>query len=162
MQDEVWSEISGFPNYAVSTHGRVKNLRTNTLLRPRNNSYGYMRVGLRRDGVTHDIYVHQLVAQAFITGYRQGVQVRHADDDGGNNHVTNLRFRKGARLGTLARNPPKAIVRRVRIIENGMIFRTVDDCAKYLGGDPSSIYRVLRGDRVSHKGYTFEFHFEEM
>jgi hypothetical protein len=160
MDDEVWAGIEDFPDYAVSTYGKVMNVHTNAVLRPRNNSYGYTRVALRKDGKTHDIYVHHLVAKAFITGYHEGVQIRHVKDNS-NNHVTNLRFRRGARLGTLARNPRKAKTRRVKIVETNMVFMTVESCARYISGDVSSIYRVLRGERISHKGFSFEYHYEE-
>lgn len=158
--EETWAEVADFPDYAVSTHGRVMNVHTNVVLRPRNNSYGYTRVGLRKDGKTHDVYVHHLVAKAFIAGYRPGVQIRHADDNS-NNHVNNLRFRRGVRLGTRTKNPPRARTRRVRIVETGMVFLSVESCARYIMGDVSSIYRVLRGERHSHKGFTFEYQYEE-
>ena len=51
--------------------------------------------------------------------------------------------------------PPR--VRRVMVNESGMVFRTIGDCAEYIGGHPSSIYRVLRGERPSHLGYTFKY-----
>jgi hypothetical protein len=158
--DEVWAEVENFPDYAVSTHGRVMNVRTNVILRPRNNSYGYTRVGLRRDGRTHDVYVHHLVAKAFITGYYPGVQIRHAVDNS-NNHVNNLRFRRGVRMGLVAKHPRKARARRIKIVETGQVFMTVESCASYINGDVSSVYRVLRGERVSHKGFTFEYLYEE-
>lgn len=160
MVDEAWTEVEDFPGYAVSTHGRVMNLRTNAILRPRNNSYGYTRVGLRRDGRTHDVYVHHLVARAFISGYYPGVQVRHHSDNS-DNSVTNLRFRRGARMGHLNKRTQRAVSRRIRIVETGEVFLTVENCAKYIQGDPSSIYRVLRGERISHKGLTFEYYYEE-
>ncbi|QCG77558.1 HNH endonuclease [Microbacterium phage DizzyRudy] len=158
--EEVWAEVAGFPDYAVSTHGRVRNVRTHAVLRPRNNSYGYTRVGLRKDGKTHDLYVHHLVAKAFITGYYPGVQIRHANDNS-DNSANNLRFRRGVRMGRLRSQPQRARARKVRIIETGEVFLTVENCAKYIGGDVSSIYRVLRGERVSHKGLSFEYYYEE-
>jgi hypothetical protein len=88
------------------------------------------------------------------------VQIRHVEDNS-NNHVLNLRFRRGVRMGTLAKHPKKARTRRVRIVETNMVFLTVESCARYIGGDISSIYRVLRGERISHKGYSFEYHYEE-
>ena len=160
MADEVWAEVEEFPGYAVSNTGRVMNLHTNYILRPRDNSYGYSRVGLRKDGQTHDIYVHHLVAKAFITGYHDGVQIRHQHDNS-DNHVANLRFRRGVRMGTLVKRPRKAQSRRVKILETGQVFLTVESCARYIEGDPSSIYRVLRGERISHKGLTFAYQYEE-
>jgi hypothetical protein len=160
-REERWAQIEGFPDYAVSSHGRVLSLRYNQELKPRPNSYGGLRVVLYRDKERFDCYVHHLVAAAFITEYSPGTQVRHRDDNKNNNNVYNLRFPLGRRMGTLVRNPPNPAIRRLRIVESGLTFRTVEDCARYIGGDPSSIYRVLRGDRLSHKGYTFEYVVEE-
>lgn len=122
MIDEKWAEIEGFPDYAVSNHGRVKSVRYDRVLKPRSNSYGLNRVVLYRNLLPHDFYIHRLVAVAFeVDEYRP------------------------------------ARVRRVMINESEMIFRTVGDCADYIGGHPSSIYRVLRGERPSHLGYTFKY-----
>lgn len=161
MPEERWAEIEDFPDYAVSTEGRVKNLRTQKILRPRRNSYEYGQVALRRDGQTHERYVHRLVAKAFITGYRDDVQVRHVNGNNDDN-VIHLRFRNGVRMGTLVKKPRAAMSRRIRIIETGHTFATVESCARFIEGDVSSIYRVLRGERRSHKGLTFEYDYEEL
>lgn len=161
MPEEKWAEVEGFPNYAVSNLGRVMNVHTNAILRPRDNSYGYSRVALRRDGKTYDRYVHHLVAKAFIMEYKAGTQIKHAQDNS-DNHVMNLRFKKGKRLGPLNRNHTRTKARRIRIVETEQVFLTVESCAEYIDGDVSSIYRVLRGERHSHKGLTFEYLYEEM
>lgn len=46
---------------------------------------------------------------------------------------------------------------KVRIIETGEIFDSITDCAKAIEGDPSAIHRVLRKERLSHRGLHFEF-----
>ncbi len=160
MDGEQWTEVEGFPGYAVSNLGRVMNTTTNYILRPRDNSYGYSRVGLRKDGKTYDVYVHHLVAKAFILGYRKGVSIKH-EKENSDNHVMNLRFMAGARLGSLNRTPKKVKARRIRIVETKEVFLTVESCADYIDGDVSSIYRVLRGERLSHKGFSFEYMYEE-
>ena len=160
MEGEQWAACDEFPAYAVSNMGRVMNLKTNSILRPRDNSYGYARVALRKDGRTHDVYIHHLVAAAFILGYRKGVTIKHKEDNG-DNSVRNLRFQEGVRIGALNRTPRKPKARRIRIVETNEVFLTVESCAKYIDGDVSSIYRVLRGDRLSHKGFTFEYKYEE-
>lgn len=158
MSDEVWAEVDDFPDYIVSTHGKVMNRHTNKLLRPRDNSYGYSRVALRRDGKTHDVYIHHIVARAFFTGYFKGVRIKHQQDNS-DNSLMNLRF-MGRGIGQL-RKSKRATARRVKIVETGQVFLTVESCAAYLGGDPSSIYRVLRTERDSYKGFTFEYQYEE-
>jgi len=158
MIDELWAAIEGYPDYAVSNYGQVKSIRFDRLLKPRTNSYGLQRVVLYKNRVGKDFYVHHLVAAAFMDAYTPGEQVRHrSGSDKSNNHVYNLRFKSGMRMGRLVKNPIPAHIRRVMIVETGMIFRNVSDCANYINGQTSSVYRVLRGDRPSHLGYTFQY-----
>ena len=62
MQVEVWKGIAGFPNYAVSNLGYVRNVRTGHILKPFDNQNGYGRVDLGRN---QRYFVHRLVAEAF-------------------------------------------------------------------------------------------------
>lgn len=152
---ETWSEIEGFPGYAVSTKGRVMNTKLNRVLQPRSDSYGYQRVTLySRPNDASERYVHRLVASAFIEGYSSGIRVRHKDENRANNRVENLIVPVH---GTLIGDPTISTVRKVRVVELGMVFRTIEDCASYIGTSTSSIYRVLRGDRGHHRGHTFEY-----
>lgn len=157
MIEEQWAAIEGFPDYAVSNYGRIMNVKFNTILKSRPNSYGNHRVALYKDGKPHDLYVHRLVAKAFIDGYSPDLRVFHHDHDKTNSHVWNLRFKEGQRMGQLIKAPEPPVHRRVHLVELNLIFRTVADCADYIGGYASSIYRVIRGERPSHLGYTFKW-----
>lgn len=154
--EEEWAEILGFPGYAVSNYGRIQNVRSGKGLRPKVDSYGYHSVSLRRDGLSYDRYVHQLVAKHFVTGYHEGISVTHHDLDRGNNYVVNLRMR-GARLGRLVKDIKRPKFRRILVVETGKVFASVEACARFYGGDMSSIYKVLRGERLTHKGHRFEY-----
>ena len=163
--EEKWVDIEGYPNYAVSNHGRVINIPRDTFLRPRPNSDGYMRVSLSCEGRVADFYVHRLVAWAFFSGYDPREQVIHYDNDKSNNSTGNLRLRK---------KPPRPIDhlpikdlnqkhrrqwgRRIEVVETGAVFRTARDCADYIGGDYGSIYACLRGEQGTHKGFTFQYY----
>lgn len=159
MIDEIWVPVEGFPDYAVSNYGRVRNVKFDRELNPRRTSYGHLRVMLFHEGVSQEFLIHRLVAQAFLTGYNENVKIKHFDDDNANNHVENLRFVK-QRMGVIRVRPRIPYARRLRIIETGEVFRTARDCARHIGGDHSAIYAVLRGQRAHHMGYTFEY-FEE-
>lgn len=104
--DEQWSDIPGFEgSYQASTHGRIKSLGREIVrstgavqfLKPRvlkhsvDNSDRH-RVYLRRDGKTHTRLVHQLVLETFVGPCPDGMEVCHADDDAGNNYLSNLRY----------------------------------------------------------------------
>lgn len=156
MIEEQWAEIEGFPDYAVSNHGNVMSLRFNRLLKPRGNSYDLYRVTLYNNRQAKEFYVHHLVAAAFIDGYIHGKQVRHRGDKEDNN-VYNLKFAENQRLGRLIKNPPKPSFRRILIVETGNVYKSIHDCAEAINGHTSSIYRVLRGERPHHLGYTFQY-----
>ncbi len=157
MDEELWKQIDDFPEYAVSTQGKVVNLKFDRPLEGVVTTNRYLKVTLRKDGQVYQQYVHQLVAAAFFTNWRRGVRVRHLDDNRSNNSVTNLSIAGGE-----YRVPPRIKFSRitsqkVRIIETQETFRTVYDAADHIGGSASNIYRVLRGERSSHLGYTFEY-----
>lgn len=103
---EEWADIPGFEeSYQASTHGRIKSLGRKItrstgavqFLKPRVlkstvDNAGRHRIYLRRDGKTHTRLVHQLVLEAFVGPCPAGMEVCHADDDSGNNHLSNLRY----------------------------------------------------------------------
>lgn len=155
---EEWVEIEGYPNYAVSNHGRVINLRRDVLLKPRPNDEGYLRVSLSFNGRVRDFYISRLVAMAFMPDYDPREQIINWDDDKENNMLSNLRMRKRARSANSFVLGKKQSGRRVKVKETGEVFRTARDCARFIGGDYGSVYACLRGDRRSHMGYTFEYH----
>ena len=47
---------------------------------------------------------------------------------------------------------------KVVIIETGMIFKSIRECARSIGGSPSAISNILnkKNYRTTHKGYHFE------
>lgn len=159
--EQIWVEVEGYPNYAVSNFGEVVNLTTDFVLSPRPNDKGYLRVALRGVDGTRDFYIHQLVAQAFMGGFTMGERLIHINGDITDNRPANLHPRSDIAERSTA-TPRRSRVRvswgkPVMIAETGEKFNSVRDCADHIDGDYSSIYQVLRGRRDSHKGYTFEY-----
>lgn len=161
--EEIWVDVEGYPNYAVSNRGEVLSLNNDSVLSPRPNSDGYLRVALSREGEVRDFYIHQLVAQAFIGEFQLGEQLIHVNGDNADNRPENLYPRKRIRTESALRRsliPPERLRgKRVKIIETGQIFRTARECADYVGGDYSSVYSCLRGERKTHRGYTYEYYY---
>lgn len=99
---EIWKDIEEYEGlYQVSNHGRVRSLdrydnmgrfRKGKMLSIGDNGRGYKNVGLNKDGLLRTVYVHRLVAQAFIPNYYDLPQVNHIDEDPSNNHVDNLEW----------------------------------------------------------------------
>lgn len=107
-QIEEWREIKKFPNYEVSSFGRVRSkpgggrgkgrILKQSLVQCNVNSY--LKVWLYNDKKKNAAaWVHRLVCMAFHGERPFGMNmVRHADDNGQNNHKDNLAW------GTRAHN----------------------------------------------------------
>ena len=90
---EQWMQVSGFPNYMISSCGRVMNIRTFRVLRTiMNYTTGYLFVNLCKDGEMSNKRIHRLVAEAFILNLTDLPCVDHKDRNSLNNHLSNLRW----------------------------------------------------------------------
>ena len=164
---ERWIEIADFPNYEVSSLGRVRNRDSGVILKTYlNKQNGYETVRLWDGGRHVTKTIHRLVADTFYDGDHSGHEVNHIDGDKTNNFVGNLEWctssentRHAIRNGlfTPYRLPPNPHPRvKVRIVETGEEFDSLTDCADYIGGFKTAISACLRGVVKTHKGYHYE------
>ena len=82
-------------SYIVKKDGSVYGLgryRRPRLLRPRLHTNGYHRIGIFSDGKQKDVYIHRLVATAFLPNPKGYREVNHIDGDKTNNNVSNLEW----------------------------------------------------------------------
>jgi hypothetical protein len=102
---EVWKAIKGYEgHYEVSNLGRVRSLdRTITTVRgPRVKrgriikfqlaGRGYPKVELQLVGCVQTVYIHQLVAYAFVGVRPSGWEINHKDGNKLNNCSSNLEY----------------------------------------------------------------------
>lgn len=98
MSVEEWKDICGYDGmYQISTLGRIRStnyLRTGKtkILKQATNNCGYKYVVLRECGKKKNLYIHRLVASAFIDNTENLPEVDHIDTSKTNNIVTNLRW----------------------------------------------------------------------
>lgn len=86
----LWKKIEERPNYSVSTNGDVRNDKTGRILKPHKKAEGYLQVELGH--LTSPLYVHRLVAKAFIPNPQNKPQVDHINGNKEDNRVENLRW----------------------------------------------------------------------
>lgn len=147
--------IPGFPNYEISSYGQVFNIELNRLMRLFSDR-GYLRVGLSNKGVVKKVMVHRLVAEAFLGDYHDDVNMEFIDRNPYNCHVSNLRMLGGNTVRSYIPKPTRGVP--VRVIETEQIFMNAYSAASYFKTDPSTIYKVLRGERARHLGMRFEYY----
>lgn len=104
MEMEVWKPVKDWDWYEVSNLGRVRSLKTNRILKPIEDAWGYLTVGLYSENSPSKVYnghkcknpkkrkIHQLVAEVFCDGYQEGFVPDHIDHDKKNNRSDNLRW----------------------------------------------------------------------
>lgn len=169
LPNEEWKDIRNYNGrYQVSNYGRIKSLpnqkcKWTKILRP-NNTPKYPSVILYINGKGKRIYVHRLVAEAFIPNPENKPEVNHKDGNINNTKAINMEW------CTTLENIRHSfyVLRRMRkskaIIQktlDGMIIREWDrmiDAAKELGLKSSSgISQCCRGIIKCAHGYTWEY-----
>lgn len=103
-----WREVEGWPGYEISDRGELRSWRTKKGGRSRRAEPLYMRVynhrkgkeivALNLNGVKQGVYIHRLVALAFIPNPEGLDEVIHIDGDTLNNQVANLKWVTRQRL----------------------------------------------------------------
>ena len=89
---ETYKKIEGFENYSVSEHGNVRNDKTGKNLKGGDNGQGYLRVCLMKNKMRCFIFIHKLVAEAFLLNPENKQCVDHIDNNKHNNNLIDLRY----------------------------------------------------------------------
>lgn len=87
-----WKPVVGYEGlYEISNNGEILSKTRRKILK-QNNSKGYNRVILSKDGKPQHFLVHRLVAIAFLPNPHNLPQINHKDENKLNNNVENLEW----------------------------------------------------------------------
>lgn len=91
LPHEEWCEVGEWPNYLISSKGRVMNSKTKRLLKQAISNKGYYEVNLWKNNKGTTKQVHQLVYSYFNNDQElQGYVINHIDGNKLNNDINNL------------------------------------------------------------------------
>lgn len=182
---EEWRDIVGYEGlYQVSNFGRVKSteryiksgngyrLKRERILTQHLNSKGYPRVNLHNYYTQEQLFVHRLVAEAFLPKEDGKFVIDHIDGNPLNSNVENLRWCTSSENNRFARElghvkyVPMAMEKRERlnkkiskpvIRSDGKKYQSIKAAAEDLGVTTTSIIRVVKHRRSNCKGFGFEY-----
>ena len=176
MDDEHWLPVVGYETlYEVSSYGRVRSLThvvtTNRvvkgkvqtfswtspgkLLKYGKRSDGYPDVPLTKQGVSENICVHRLVAEAFLPNPSNLKCINHKDGDKKNNHVENLEwctFQSNVLHAVSHGFNPQAVP--VYCVETNTTYPSMGQAESALHLPKGTICTEIKKNRFTH-GYTF-------
>ena len=166
---EEWKEVYGFDVlYEISNMGRLRTKHDShkgyqkdyKYLTPTDNGNGYLRVNIKRKSKQTTVYIHKLVAEAFIDNPQGYCEVNHKDENKTNNNVSNLEWIShidNCNYGT--RNERVALKhgRFVRCNEKNIIYASIQKAAEDTGVVITAISNCLNGRSKTCAGYTWSY-----
>ena len=84
--------IKDFPNYEVTSDGKIWSKKRKIYLSPKEDKDGYKIVTLYTNGKKYSRRVHRLVAEAFLDNPKNYPIVNHKDENIRNNNIENLEW----------------------------------------------------------------------
>lgn len=149
------NEIEGyeeFTGYGITSCGKVWSFKTNKFLKPYSNEKGYLKVRLSAGKEKQKtVYIHKLVALAYIPNPDNLETVDHIDENKEHNYVNNLRWL------SRGENKSRSWSKPITCIETSQIFNSAAIAAEEMNLSKSHISQVCHGKRKTTGGYTFKF-----
>ena len=154
MKGEIWHKCEvPFTRYEVSNLGRVRNAHTERVLRPRKSAHGYQQVSLHYKGQRKDCYIHNLVATAFVEGWREGLEVNHKNGVKNDNRAENLEWVTHSQNHQHAHDVLLVDVKPVALLDKRghlqFVFNSSRACSRIMGGKVSEHIRK----KIRYRGY---------
>lgn len=169
-----YAKIKGFENYLIGNNGQVVSLRTMTTKMATSNHYGkgYLYVDLYRNNKRKRVYIHRLVAEAFIPNINNKPYVNHKDGNPKNNNVDNLEWCTplenvihASKVINTMRQYKKANEKRKKAVNmidrfTGSLvatFSSIREAERIMGISASNITACLKGRQKYTKDYSWYY-----
>ena len=144
---ETFVKIEGFEKYEVSNLGKVRNIKSGKILKPSPNRYGYLGLCLSGYDKRKTLFLHRIMATAFIDNPEEKLCVNHIDKNKLNNDLSNLEW--CTRTEKAAEKCSKEVV-QLDLNDNVLNeFESMKQAERETGIDATSISACCNGKRKS-------------
>jgi hypothetical protein len=156
-------DIEGYEGlYMATIDGGVWSCRSKKFLSPSDNTWGYLYIGLCKNGKQKNCRVNRLIALTFISNPdpEKLLFVGHKDGDSYNNHVDNLYWTDSSENNTHDGKHleiRKKLGKLVRCLDDGEIYESLSQAERETGISAVSIGRVCNGRQKTAGGKHWEF-----
>lgn len=182
MEKEIWKEIANFPDYEISSHGRVKSKQRliigstgqiynvkEKILTPFQDGRGYLCVKLVRERTSYQLKIHRLVASLFCEKPIGKDVVNHLNEIKTDNYYKNLEWvtpreniEYSGRLHGI-KNPIMKRLTNVYIVDQFSIsgnfikrWGSISDIRRAFGFSISSISKCCKGTQKTAHGFKWK------
>ncbi|ALM64160.1 HNH endonuclease [Lactococcus phage 936 group phage Phi4.2] len=157
---ETFVKIEGFNNYEVSNLGKIRNTKSGRIRKPFLQPNGYLGFCLCENNKPKFLYLHRILATAFIDNPEEKPQVNHIDENKLNNDLSNLEWcsarenlTHGTRTKRAAEKHCKKVV-QLDLDDNVLnVFKSMTQAERETGVSQGSISRCCDGERKSAGGF---------
>lgn len=158
MIEEMWKEVEDYPNYEVSNLGIVRNKKTKKIKVFSDNGHGYLRGTFYKNNKAATLYLHRIIAIAYIENPLNLPQVNHKDGNKYNNEISNLEwcdnsFNQLHKNYTLKHGNCKP----VKCVETNITYASAAEAERQTSCDHRHISECCRGIRNTCGGYHWEY-----
>lgn len=141
-----YETVPGFSKYEVSNQGSIRRVSDKMLISKVWTANSRCRVTLTSDeGERKTLYFDHIMAKTFLNVEDDDdYEVFHIDGNKANFAIYNLKLYDHGKKR-----------RYIEILETGRVYKSVEDCARAIGGTKYGIYACLEGRRNTYRGYHF-------
>jgi hypothetical protein len=119
---EVFSIINEYPNYAVSTFGKVINIKTGREIKPAL-SKGHLILTLYNENGSKQKYIHRLMGEIFLDNPNNLPFVDHRNQNPLDNNINNLRWSSISQNTRNTNKKPRGNITKVELKGGGYSWR---------------------------------------
>lgn len=151
-------------NYSITDDGQVINKQTKRVLKHSKNPSGYHIVVISKEGKRKAFSVHRQLMLAFnFIPDSDKFEVNHIDGNKDNNTLDNLMWITPSDnvKHSISQLRSETVIQRKRIEASAKDFNkqfeSAEKVAEYFDTHIQSVYRVLRGERKTLKGFNLKY-----